>query len=58
MFDALDDFENNWDDGREQIKKNLTVTREILDESVKAYEQTDEDLATELNSQFTEQASR
>ena len=52
VYDALDDFENHWDDGRGQIGKNIEAMGEILDESASAYEQTDTDLATQLTEQM------
>lgn len=48
VYDALDSFESRWDDGRGQIDKNLQAMQEILDESVRAYEQTDAELADGL----------
>lgn len=48
VYDALDSFESKWDDGRGQIDKNMQAMQEILDESVRAYEQTDEELAAGL----------
>lgn len=48
VYDALDSFESKWDDGRGQIDKNMQAMQEILDESVRAYEQTDEELADSL----------
>lgn len=48
VSDALDSFESNWDDGRGQIDKNMQAMQEILDESVRAYEQTDQELADGL----------
>jgi hypothetical protein len=52
VYDALDDFEENWDDGRGQIDKNMEAMSEILDESVRAYEQTDQELADGLHEQM------
>ena len=54
VYDALDDFENNWDDGRGQINENMQAMQEILDESAAAYEQTDQDLADGLNEAASE----
>jgi Excreted virulence factor EspC, type VII ESX diderm len=50
---ALDDFESNWDDGRDQIKENMVAAREILDEAARAYDQTDEDLASSVRENLT-----
>lgn len=48
VSDALVSFESSWDDGRGQIDKNMQAMQEILDESVRAYEQTDQELADGL----------
>lgn len=48
VYDALDSFESRWDDGRGQIDKNMQAMQEILDESVRAFEQTDQELADGL----------
>lgn len=53
VYDALDAFESNWDDGRGQIDKNMQAMREILEESVRAYEQTDAELADGLRDSLT-----
>ena len=52
VYDALDSFESNWDDGRGQINENMQAMTEILDESASAYEQTDEELASGLREQM------
>jgi hypothetical protein len=52
VYDALDSFESNWDDGRGQINENMQAMTEILDESAAAYEQTDEELASGLRKQM------
>ncbi len=52
VYDALDSFESNWDDGRGQINENMQAMTEILDESAAAYEQTDEELASGLREQM------
>jgi hypothetical protein len=52
VYDALDSFESNWDDGRGQINENMQAMTEILDESADAYEQTDEELASGLREQM------
>jgi uncharacterized alpha-E superfamily protein len=49
LWDALDDFENNWDDGRGQIDKNMKAMRELLEAAVKAYDDADQELADGLN---------
>jgi high-affinity Fe2+/Pb2+ permease len=54
VWDALDDFENNWDDGRGQIDKNMKAMRELLDAAVKAYGDADQELADQLNKQSAE----
>ena len=51
LWEALDDFENNWDDGRGQIDKNMKAMREVLEDSVKAYEDADAELERQLREQ-------
>ena len=51
VYDALDSFDSHWDDGRGQIDKNMQAMKEVLDESVRAYEQADQDLADGLRDQ-------
>jgi hypothetical protein len=51
LWDALDDFENNWDDGRGQIDKNMKAMREVLEDFVKAYEDADAELERQLREQ-------
>ena len=48
VWEALDDFENNWDDGRGQIEKNMNSMRELLDAAVKAYGDADQELSDSL----------
>ena len=45
VADALDDFEDHWDDGRGRIKENIEGTVDAISQSVDAYRGTDEDLA-------------
>lgn len=51
LWDALDDFESNWDDGRGQIDKNLKAMKEVIDDSVKAYADADAELERQLREQ-------
>jgi len=51
VWDALDDFENNWDDGRGQIEKNMKAMKEVIDDSVKAYADADAELERQLREQ-------
>lgn len=55
LWDALDDFENHWDDGRRQIEKNMTAMTGILDDVVRTYSASDEDLATDLRKESSGQ---
>jgi hypothetical protein len=52
VHDALDDFENRWDDGRSRIDTNIEAMGELLDESAAAYEATETDLADQLTAQM------
>ena len=51
---ALDHFESNWDDGRGQINKNMEAMGEVIDDSVAAYQQTDEELTSSLQASTRE----
>lgn len=51
VSDALESFEDHWDDGRGQIDKNLQAMGEILDESVTTYTDADTQLANKLHEQ-------
>ena len=53
VYDALDSFESHWDDGRGQIDKNMQAMKEVIDESVRAYEQADQELADGLRDQMS-----
>ncbi len=46
---ALDDFESRWDDGREKIDANGKTLATMVDESVKAYRKSDDELTSSLN---------
>lgn len=47
---ALDHFESRWKDGRKKIDENGSTLATMVDESVKAYRQTDSQLAQGLRS--------
>ena len=51
LWGALDDFENNWDDGRGQIDKNMKAMKEVIDDSVQAYADADAELERQLREQ-------
>jgi len=48
VVDALSEFEDNWDDGRGRVVKNIEGVVGPVEESAAAYEQTDQDLADGL----------
>lgn len=48
VWDALDDFENDWDDGRGQIDKNMKAMKDIMDEAVQTYDDADAELQKSL----------
>ncbi len=49
VANALDDFESRWDDGREKIDKNGKTLSTMVDESVKAYRKSDDELTKTLH---------
>ncbi len=53
VYAALDAFETAWDDGRGQIDQNMQAVQEILDEAVRAFQQTDQELADGLTTSMS-----
>ena len=48
VADALGGFDSRWDDGRKKIAENGTTLATMVEESVKAYRATDDQLAAGL----------
>ena len=55
VCEALEAFEEHWDDGRDKIDANAKNLAGMLRESAKAYRETDEQLRTDLESSMTGQ---
>jgi uncharacterized protein YukE len=53
VLEALEDFEDHWKDGRGRIVKNLEDMEKALDDSMKAYEDVDQDLTDALKKEET-----
>lgn len=53
VLEALKDFEDHWDDGRGRINDNLEDMEKVLDDSMKAYQDVDQDLSDGLTKQET-----
>lgn len=53
VLDALYDFEDHWDDGRGRINDNLDDMQKVLEDSMEAYRQVDQDLTDGLTQQET-----
>lgn len=53
VYDALDAFESHWDDGREQIKKNMSAIEQALDTAARHYRRTDQNLAAAVQTRHT-----
>ncbi|MEN8654009.1 hypothetical protein ABCR94_26245 [Streptomyces sp. 21So2-11] len=49
VYDALDDFESNWEDGREDIGQQLTALAEMSDAVVREFKKLDDDLAKKVS---------
>ncbi|MFJ5840000.1 hypothetical protein ACIQGO_25140 [Streptomyces shenzhenensis] len=47
--DALDDFESNWEDGREDITQQLDALADMSDTVVGEFRKLDDDLAKKVN---------
>lgn len=49
VYDSLEDFESNWEDGREDIGQQLTALAELSDAVVREFTKLDNKLAKEVN---------
>ncbi|MER5258989.1 MULTISPECIES: hypothetical protein [unclassified Streptomyces] len=49
VYDSLEDFESNWEDGREDIGQQLTALAELSDAVVREFKKLDDKLAKEVN---------
>ncbi|MER5969141.1 hypothetical protein ABT112_05245 [Streptomyces sp. NPDC002055] len=49
VYDALEDFESNWEDGREDITQQLTALAEMSDAVVREFKKLDHKLAQSLS---------
>ncbi|MEU1023933.1 hypothetical protein ABZ366_17925 [Streptomyces sp. NPDC005904] len=49
VYDSLDDFESNWEDGREDIGQQLDQLASLSDAVVREFKKLDDDLAKEVN---------
>ncbi|MFE9027593.1 hypothetical protein ACFYOA_15195 [Streptomyces iakyrus] len=47
--DALDDFESNWEDGREDITQQLDALASMSDAVVREFKKLDDELAKKVN---------
>ncbi|MFJ2608844.1 hypothetical protein ACIQOU_21150 [Streptomyces sp. NPDC091279] len=45
VYDALDDFESHWEDGREDITQQLDALADMSDAVVREFKKLDDDLA-------------
>lgn len=49
VYDALDDFESNWEDGREDIGRQLDQLADLSDAVVREFKKLDDDLTKAVN---------
>ncbi|MEV0112006.1 hypothetical protein AB0H77_01940 [Streptomyces sp. NPDC050844] len=49
VYDSLEDFESNWEDGREDIGQQLDQLADLSDAVVREFKKLDDDLAKEVN---------
>ncbi|MGP4044784.1 hypothetical protein [Streptomyces sp. 2A115] len=49
VYDALDDFESNWEDGREDITQQLDALADMSDAVVREFKKLDDDLAKQVS---------
>ncbi|MDN3024796.1 hypothetical protein [Streptomyces sp. S.PB5] len=56
--DALDDFESNWEDGREDITQQLDALASMSDAVVREFKKLDDELAKQINEKMTTEDKR
>ncbi|MFJ8790988.1 hypothetical protein [Streptomyces sp. NPDC102462] len=56
--DALDDFESNWEDGREDITQQLDALADMSDTVVREFKKLDDELAKKVNEAVKTQDAR
>jgi hypothetical protein len=49
VYDALDDFESGWEDGREDIGQSLDALADMSDAVVREFKKLDDDLAKNVS---------
>ncbi|MFJ6571590.1 hypothetical protein ACIQNU_29715 [Streptomyces sp. NPDC091292] len=49
VYDALDDFESGWEDGREDISQQLTALADMSDAVVREFKKLDDQLAKDVS---------
>ncbi|MEV0257682.1 hypothetical protein AB0H82_25920 [Streptomyces sp. NPDC050732] len=49
VYDALEDFESNWEDGREDIGQQLDQLADLSDAVVREFKKLDDDLTKKVN---------
>ncbi|MFJ3665760.1 hypothetical protein ACIPSE_04830 [Streptomyces sp. NPDC090106] len=56
--DALDDFESNWEDGREDITQQLDALSKMSDAVVREFKKLDDELAKQVNDKMRTEDKR
>ncbi|WP_105975593.1 hypothetical protein [Streptomyces geranii] len=56
--DALEDFESNWEDGREDITQQLDALASMSDAIVREFKKLDDELAKQVNEKMKVQDTR
>ncbi|MET7357629.1 hypothetical protein ABZS76_04195 [Streptomyces sp. NPDC005562] len=49
VYDSLEDFESNWEDGREDIGQQLDQLADLSDAVVREFKKLDDDLTKKIN---------
>ncbi|KAA0935674.1 MULTISPECIES: hypothetical protein [Streptomyces] len=49
VYDKLEDFESNWEDGREDINQQLDALADMSDAVVREFKKLDDDLAKQVS---------
>ncbi|MEU5684966.1 hypothetical protein [Streptomyces venezuelae] len=58
VYDALDDFESNWEDGREDIGQQLDQLADLSDAVVREFKKLEDDLTKKINDAVKEKEGK
>ncbi|MET8684230.1 hypothetical protein ABZV77_08440 [Streptomyces sp. NPDC004732] len=58
VYDSLDDFESNWEDGREDIGQQLDQLADLSDAVVREFKKLEDDLTKKINDAVKEKEGK